>query len=462
MVKDFQKYIADEGLFSEKEKVLIATSGGIDSISLCHLFQLSAYNFGIAHCNFQLRDNDSDQDEIFVRDLAAQFQVPFYAIQFETERIAKERKESIQVVARDLRYDWLEKIRKEKNYHRIATAHHLNDSIETVLYNFTKGCGIRGLHGILPLKNNIIRPLLFATKSQIESFAQKEKIEYREDASNATDKYSRNKIRHHVIPVLKELNPSIEKTISQNIERLKEVESLYKYAIEKLKKEVISSEPNLLGNDEADTPNQIKINIKKLISSPAPQTLLFEIILKYGFNNEHSKKIIETIENTESSSVGKQFNSDHFDLIIDRDFLILRKKENSKGVKYFIEKNQKNLIFEGNILKLKSEEKPPKIFPTDPNKVYLNEAKIKYPLVLRHWEKGDYFRPFGMAGKKKKLSDFFTDIKLNRFEKGKVWILESDHKICWIVGFRTDERFKIEADSDSCLAIEFILKNTSQ
>ena len=247
MITKFQKYITEQNLFSKKDKVLIATSGGIDSTVLCFLFHLSKFNFGIAHCNFKLRGKESDEDAVFVKKLAEKLQVPFYSIDFETEKIAKERKESIQLVARNLRYEWLEKTRQLNaspfgNYQWIATAHHLNDSIETVLYNFTKGCGIRGLHGILPKNGNIIRPLLFATKEEIEDYAQKHQINFREDVSNSTDKYARNKIRHHVIPILKELNPAFERTGFENIERLREVEALYDFAVENLKKEILFQE----------------------------------------------------------------------------------------------------------------------------------------------------------------------------------------------------------------------------
>mgnify|MGYP000598129530 CR=1 FL=1 len=451
MLHQFTKYFSDNQLINPKQKTLLAVSGGIDSVVLCHLFKRANLNFGIAHCNFNLREAASNEDELFVKKLAQQLQVAFFSIPFSTAKIAQQRKQSIQVVARDLRYEWLKKIRVANDFDHIATAHHLNDSVETVLYNFTKGCGIRGLHGILPKNGKIIRPLLFATKEEIENFAKTAGIQWREDASNATDKYARNKIRHHVIPVLESLNPNFVKTADENIKRLRETEALYDFAIEKMKADLVE-----------ETAGTLKISIEKLRLSPAPLTILFEILKPYHFNNRQVEQVLQSIGQAEDDKLaGKTFYANDYCLLIDRDFLIL-KKDNVEAVDHIlIYKKDNQITLPDHILKIKTTEKPLH-FSKDKQLAYLDFDKLNFPLKLRRWQAGDYFCPLGMKGKRQKLQDFFSNNKLTKFEKAAVWILENQGEICWIVGHRLDERYKVTSSTNTCLQISLAKKLESK
>ena len=441
MVEAFVQFIFDNQLFQEEDRILLAISGGMDSILLSHLFQQPGFSFGIAHCNFQLRGEASELDAEFVEEWARKLKVPFYKKCFDTLALAEERKVSIQLLARDLRYEWLEEIRVKEGFRYIATAHHLNDAIETVIYNYTKGCGLRGLHGI-PLRNgSIIRPLLFATKAEIENYCQSNQISFREDESNKTTKYSRNKIRHEVVPVLKELNPSFEKTAQKNILRIQETEAIFDWALEQIKEVVLEEKKGIF-----------KINLDLLQNYPSLPTILFELLSPYGFSSEQINQLLPI----ESHQSGITFYSHTHQLLLDRSFLFVKPTDEKKQeVHLILGPNCKlDLETENFSIKLIEEDKI-KINP-DPNVAQFDQDKITFPLHLRHWEKGDYFCPLGMKGKRQKLQDFFTNNKLSRFEKEKIWILETAKKeICWIVGQRMDERFKVGKNTNVYLEIKY-------
>jgi tRNA(Ile)-lysidine synthase len=441
MVNSFQNFVQKENLFQAKEKILLAVSGGVDSVVLGHLFHQANFNFGIAHCNFQLRGNDSVEDANFVKKLAEKWQVPYFEIAFDTNNYVKKNKVSTQVAARDLRYNWLEKIRHEHDFAYLATAHHLDDSLETVLYNFTKGCGIRGLHGILPKVKNIIRPLLFTYKKEVLLFAKKHKIFFREDVSNAADKYARNNIRHHVIPALEKINPSLQKTAAENIHRLQETEQLFNYAIALLQKEITEQ------RDE-----QLFIHLQKLKATPAPSTLLFEILYPYGFNNDQTAQMMNSIEN----QAGAIFHSPTHQVLLDRDFFIVKKTTQSSVNQFTISKNDPTITFPEGQLSFEIKDHLPGFSQAEKHMAHFDLKKIQFPLTLRKWKAGDYFQPLGMNGQGKKVKKFLTDLKLNRFKKEAIWVLESGGKICWVVGIREDERFKILEGNTSILSVEFI------
>jgi len=322
MIPKFLQYSASQNLLPNGTKTLIATSGGVDSVVLCHLFHQVGLPFAIAHCNFQLRSEDSDLDEAFVKKLAAQFGAPFFSTRFETEDFAEQNKLSIQEAARKLRYEWLEETRQLADCQHIATAHHLDDSIETLLYNFAKGCGLRGLHGIPPQNGHVIRPLLFATKKQILEFAEQNQITFREDASNMTDKYSRNLLRHHVIPVFEQLNPQFQRAAGENIERLREAELLMDFALAKITEDVVEKQPD-----------EWRIHIGKLRSYPAPATVLYEILKPHGYNASQVSDILQSIDN----QVGSFFYAPPTQLLLDRFYLILKLGGNTGGVVFLNE-----------------------------------------------------------------------------------------------------------------------------
>ena len=440
MIQALQNFIQKEKLFQPNEKVLLAVSGGVDSVVLCHLFHQAKFDFGIAHCNFKLRGNDSDRDALFVKKLAEEWQVPFFEIAFETNKYVEENKLSVQVAARDLRYDWLEKIRGENDFQYLATAHHLDDSLETVLYNFTKGCGIRGLHGILPKVKNVIRPLLFSHKKEVLLFAKNHKISYREDASNATDKYARNNIRHHVIPVLEKINPSLPKTVAENIHRLQETEQLFNYAIALLQKEITEQRGE-----------QLFIHLEKLKAAPAPSTLLFEILHPFHFNNDQTAQMIDSMDH----QAGAIFHSSSHKVLLDRDFFIVKRTTQETDDHVLISKNKTSITFPEGQLSFEIKNQVPDFSPNKKHVAHFDLEKIQFPMTLRKWKAGDYFQPIGMNGQGKKVKKFLTDLKLNRFEKDTVWVLESDGEICWIVGIRMDERFKINERVTSILDVKF-------
>ncbi len=469
MISSFVNYIKKENLFSPTEKILLTVSGGIDSTLMCELFHKAGLKFGIAHCNFLLRAEESDGDEVFVSALAERFNVPFHSVSFNTSTYAKKNKLSIQVAARQLRYQWFEEIRKNYAYNYIATAHHQDDSIETFFINLIRGTGISGLHGILPKQGTIIRPMLFTTKKEIDTYIKKNKLKHREDSSNASDKYVRNKIRHFVTPVLKELNPCIENTIIQNIQHLRDVELIYRNDIETKRAKIVKQEKGT-----------IFISIPRLKKLNPFSTYLYEFLKPFNYNASTVDEIISAF----GGESGKQFFSGTHRLIKDREYLIIEprtkkqevrtgnqemrtknqeKRDRSQEEKNEIKdstrkilKNQKNIEIDNlklNFSKLSNS------FNTElqnPNSVAnLDYDKLEFPLEIRKWKKGDTFYPLGMKGKKK-LSDFFIDKKLSINQKENVWLLTSMGKIVWVIGQRIDEHFKITDKTQKIYFVELV------
>ncbi|MGB0862764.1 MAG: tRNA lysidine(34) synthetase TilS [Saprospiraceae bacterium] len=439
MIEKLRAFVKKEHLFEEQQTVLIAVSGGIDSVVLCFLMKKAGYSFGMAHCNFKLRGDASDGDAVFVKELAEKLNVPYFEKTFYTEKIAKKEKKSIQIIARELRYDWLENIRIQHQYSRIATAHHLNDSIETVLYNITKGCGIRGLHGILPLNGSIIRPLLFATKEEIKNWATQNEIFHRKDASNATDKYSRNRVRHHVTPILKTINPAFERTFEANIKRFRELEKLQNWAVEYWREELMTR-----------VGEEMILDATRFDELPTQATILYEILLPYGFNAAQIEKMLAL----PSMASGQLFSSNTFDLLVNRGQWIIRKQVVEVAEMVIEGFSEPFFINENTQLYFQQHTKTKDfIFKKNKNIAYFDAEKIKLPLRLRRWKEGDVFEPFGMNGRHKKVSDVFKNAKLSLFEKEKIWILESENTIVWVVGMRTDERFRVTEQTDKILEI---------
>lgn len=420
------------------DKLLLTVSGGVDSTVMLHLFLQTDYLIGIAHCNFKLRGKDSDEDELFVKQLAEKHNIPFYSISFETEEYAKELGISIQMAARELRYEWFRKIAQKHDYTYIATAHQRNDVIETFLVNTLRKTGIKGFCGIKTKTDNLIRPLLAFSRQEIENYALEHNISFREDQSNHSDNYVRNYIRLHIIPTFNTLQSNFEEVLFNTIDILNQQENIYRHHIEQTKKETMLYENNIY-----------TIDIQKLKELTESKTYLFEWIYPFGFNMEQAEKIITVLD----KEPGKLFYSPTHVLLKDRTALIIKSRAFEKSSK-LIENNSdnesfiaENLQFE--YIKYKDD------FEIEKNTqiAYFDADKLVFPLLLRKWEHGDIFYPFGMQGCKK-LSDYFTDNKISLFDKENTDILcNYTGEIIWIVGHRSDNRYRLTPHTENVLKI---------
>lgn len=419
MLIKFQNHIQQNFAQLKDKKLLLAVSGGIDSMVLMHLFQQLNYDIALAHCNFQLRGKESDADENFVKSEAEKFTIPNYIIRFDTEKYSKENKLSIQLAARKLRYDWFQEI-ISLGYDYVLTAHHLDDNVETFLINFTRGTGLEGLTGIPAQNGNIIRPLLPFSREEIENYANENKIQWREDSSNASDKYFRNKLRHDIVPILKELNTGFLDSFQNTLHHLQQAESLVDDASKLVYEKVV---------EEKD--NRLEIHLKPLFEFKNYIAYLYQWLKNYGFSAWND--IYELVE----AQSGKQVFSETHVLLKDREKLILsERKASDNSAVYIIE----SLDSKVNIpLKLRFC-KAVNIFETHSNCIFVDENKIKFPLTIRKWQEGDYFYPSGMNGKKK-LSKYFKDEKYSLLDKENQWLLCSEDQIIWVIGKRADKRF---------------------
>lgn len=440
MFEQFHNHINENLPFLKGKKLLLATSGGVDSMVLLNLCYQLKLDFAVAHCNFQLRESESDEDEDFVKNqisilshrAQSRCQIPIFIQRFDTKAFAEQNKISIQVVARNLRYDWFYTLLANHNFDYILTAHHLDDSLETFLINFTRGSGLDGLTGIPEQNDKIVRPLLAFSRKEIEAFAKENQITWREDSSNASDKYLRNKLRHDVIPILKELNPSLLSCFENTISHLKQSQSLAQDAAKNLYQKVVSEEEN-----------HTVIDLPKLLKYRNYKAYLFDWLKSFGFADWTS---VYELTNAQS---GKQVLSETHILLKNRDSLLLFPKQNIVSNEVFW------------IHKAQTEVKIPlkldfcnvsDISVQTSNVIFVDEDLLQFPLTIRRWQEGDVFQPFGMTGKKK-LSKYFKDEKFSLLEKNNIWLLCSNDKIVWIVGKRQDERFKVTATTTKILKI---------
>ena len=438
MIDEFKKFIFENNLIKPGDKVLMTVSGGIDSMVMAHLFLKQDYKIGIAHCNFSLRAAESDKDEELVRKFASEHNIPFFTVRFETKTFAKKNRLSVQMAARDLRYKWFEEIRKENGYDLIAVAHNLNDNIETLLINLTRGTGLAGMAGMKPSSNNIIRPLLFATRRIISTYRDQHSIVFREDKSNADTKYIRNKIRHLVIPVLKEINPSIEITLNETAGRFSGLNEIVSEYISRLR-ENISEEKE----------QHITFNIGLLKNYLHNKVVLFELFKPYSITNALLIDLIKVIE----GKTGGQIITESHRIIKNRKEIIVSDEEFIKETSYSIINTASFCNFPGISSARNVRISDIYEIPSDPHIACLDSQEISFPVIIRKWKPGDYFYPLGM-NQKKKLSDYFIDNKYSRFDKENIFILESDGKIVWIIGDRIDDRFKITSSTKKGLLLK--------
>ena len=435
MLNNFQNHINQNLSFLNKSRLLIAISGGLDSVVLTHLCHQLKLNIALAHCNFNLRGDESDGDEEFVLQLAEDLDLEVFIESFETEDYAKTYKLSTQMAARELRYNWFEELAEQLNFDFILTAHHADDNLETFLINLSRGTGLDGLMGIPEVNNKIVRPLLTFSREDIETYAKTNKLTWREDSSNASNKYLRNKLRHDVIPVLKEINPFLLQNFESTQNHLQDSKQIIEDAIVRIQKKAVY----------VDNDNVIRLSIKKLKKLSNPKAYLFELLKDFNFTEW------DDVTNLLDAQSGKQVFSSTHRLLKDRDYLLLienNSEETLESISISEDKKQLKTTF-GTLFFDEADA----IFDAQTNLIYVDKAKLKYPLILRKWEEGDFFYPSGMTGKKK-LSKYFKDEKMSLIEKENTWLLCSEKDIVWVIGRRADNRFLATENTKQILKIE--------
>lgn len=428
MKSTFESYIHDNQICTANDRILVAVSGGTDSMALLHLFVECGYKVGVAHCNFQMRGDESVDDQEFVRQMAKKYGCKFYTTLFDTVKYAKGAKMGIQEAARSLRYTWFSKIMLSEGYNLLATAHHQDDQIETVFLNIMRGAGFFGLQGMKPKKDHIIRPLLFATKKSIIEFAAAHQIQSREDSSNKKSIYRRNFIRHKIIPKIEQRVPSFKNRMSENIAIWQKSARL----LEGILMNEISS--------HCKAENDLIVLETEAIESSLRDLVVFEWLRPYGYNYTQVMQMISAIDKGHS---GRHFYSKMNRVTVDRKKIILGEKPNVAHSEILIENTDRSVHLPGGIITFKLANGVKDILEENKNIAYLDMQKIRYPLTLRKWNHGDSFQPLGMEGRSQKLKKYFSNQKLNVFEKERQWLLTSENNITWIVGRRLDERFKI-------------------
>lgn len=443
MLEEFRKYIEENKLLQSSDRVLLAVSGGIDSMVMTHLFLRTATEIGISHCNFNLRGSESDEDELFVRKFSSDHNIPFFCMSFDTTGFASEKNISIQMAARELRYRWFEEIRVKNKYDFIALAHNQNDNIETFLINLTRGTGIAGLTGMKPKYKHLIRPLLFASRQAINEYCSFNNILYREDRSNTETKYTRNKIRHTILPLFREINPSFDITLGETAEKLGEIN------------EILSDFISVIRNRVAKQNNNLTyFRVDDLNSLSPKRTVLFELFKPFGIGTGQIDDLEYLIQ---GKTGGQLFTATHRLLKNRRDILVSR-REPGDEVYYEVSDPEDFNNVPGFVSACITDHTEDFIIPDSSCIACLDAGKISFPVIIRKWMPGDSFYPLGMKHKKK-LSDYFIDNKYSILDKENCQILESEGKIVWIAGDRIDNRFRITRSTKKILIVEVNKKN---
>ena len=434
MQKAFQKHINNNFNFLKGKKILITISGGLDSVALTHLCKEAKLDISLAHCNFNLRDEESNGDEAFVLNLAKKLDIELFTQHFDTTAYAQESKLSIQMAARELRYNWFQELANQLGFDYVFTAHHADDNLETFLINLTRGTGLDGLTGIPEINGNIVRPLLKFSRETILSFAEQQKIEWREDSSNASTKYLRNKLRHEIIPKLKETNSQLLQNFDATLMHLNDASDIVEESVNAVLKRAIVA----VNNDE------ITYDISEFTKLKNPKAYLVETFKPFGFT------AFGDIKNLLSAQSGKQIFSETHRLIKDRLHIILAPlPSEEENIPVTILSSEKNKSIPNGILFFEVAKTIEKV---SPNEIFVDAETLSYPLTVRKWEDGDYFHPLGGNGKKK-LSKYFKDEKLSLLDKEKCLLLCSNKEIVWVLNYRADERFKVTTNTNNILKI---------
>ena len=438
MIQKFTSHISKNFPFLKDKKLLIAISGGLDSVVLYHLLSTLKFDISLAHCNFNLRGKESDLDEEFVKKLSQKTSNQIFIKSFNTEKYSKKNKLSTQIAARELRYTWFQELAEKHNFDYILTAHHADDNLETFLINLTRGTGLEGFTGIPKINGNIVRPLLVFSREEIYEFAKENDIEWREDASNASTKYIRNKIRHQIIPILKEINPSLHSSFKKTMENLQESQQIIEDTIGEISLSIVET-------DCSTALEVTKINIDKINKLSNPKAYVYQLLKNHSFTEWND------VYNLLSAQSGKQVFSKTHRLLKDRDFLILSKMDFSTALEMTIE-IQENELEITNPIHLSFEEVEQKS-AENKQTIYVDKGLLKYPLKVRKWQNGDYLYPTKMQGKKK-LSKFFKDDKFSILEKENTWLLcNADNEIIWVINHRQDRRFSSKIATEQHLKI---------
>ena len=435
MLRQFKQFVNSNRLFDHSHSLLAAVSGGADSVVMLHLLAQCRLKVAVAHCNFQLRGADADGDEEFVRQFAESYEMPFFSIRFDTLAYAEQHHLSVEIAARELRYNLFAQLAAEHHFDRILTAHHLNDNIETLLLNITRGTGINGLTGIAAINGNIARPLLFATRSQIEEYARLNNLTFRTDCTNLTDDYQRNIVRHRIVPVLKEINPSFEERMLKNFKHIRQAADIYDWYIDKAKAEVLKTDGN-----------GCTIDAEKLMQQPFAEPVLYECLKPFGFNGAQVEDVMKNI----GQKSGCTFSSGSHKLLVDRSQIIIEPAEQTEFEPIVIDSPQD---IDSLGIKMKVVSADDFVLDKRRSVACLDFDKLQFPLTIRRWQHGDFFYPLGMT-KAQKLSDFFVNNKVNVFEKERAMVMTSGERIAWVVCFRPDNRFKISDKTQQVLVVE--------
>jgi tRNA(Ile)-lysidine synthase len=442
MVRGVRTFIYENRLLAEDGgPVIVGVSGGADSVALLAVLTRLGFRCIAAHCNFHLRGEESDRDEAFACAYARSFDVPIHTKGFDTQQYASENHLSIEMAARALRYQWFEELRLQTGAQAIAVAHHRDDQVETVLLNLIRGTGIRGLRGIRPKNGFVVRPLLAVGREEILAWLKEQGLTYVTDSSNLSDMYTRNFIRLRILPLLEEVNPSVREAIARMTGQLSAVETIYRSAIDEAKARVMDGDNRL--------------SIAGLLRLPSPEALLYELLAPFGFTRMVSAEVFRAL----GKESGKRFYSPTHRLVKDREYLLISTLETPPAQAYSIPETEGESVFGTVSLSFRKAIVDDAFqLPSTKQTACFDYDKLRFPLILRTWQPGDWFIPFGMKGRKK-LSDFFSDLKYSRIDKEKALLICSSDQIIWVVGQRTDERYRIDETTKNVLFINFYVKN---